>query len=87
MFKQIKTKYEIVIVDDNSEDNTGVLADILQSHFCEKEPNTIQVLHRAGKLGLGTAYMDGLKLCSGTHVIIMDSDLSHQVKYIPQFIK
>jgi len=39
----------------------------------------IKILSRAGKLGLGTAYIDGLKICSGDFVFIMDADLSHNV--------
>ena len=34
---------------------------------------------RAGKLGLGTAYVDGLKLCTGDFIILMDADFSHHV--------
>ena len=39
----------------------------------------IRVLTRAGKLGLGSAYMDGLKLVRGSFVFLMDADLSHHV--------
>lgn len=39
----------------------------------------IRVLKRAGKLGLGSAYMDGLKLVRGAFVFLMDADLSHHV--------
>lgn len=46
-----------------------------------------QVLERSGKLGLGSAYRDGLKLCKGQFVIIMDADLSHHPKYIPIMIE
>eukprot|EP01016_Furgasonia_blochmanni_P016109 TRINITY_DN1914_c0_g1_i5.p1 TRINITY_DN1914_c0_g1~~TRINITY_DN1914_c0_g1_i5.p1 ORF type:complete len:267 (+),score=50.93 TRINITY_DN1914_c0_g1_i5:88-801(+) len=47
----------------------------------------IKILPRAGKLGLGTAYRDGLKLCDGNFIILMDADLSHHPKYLPEFIK
>lgn len=46
-----------------------------------------RVLERAGKLGLGSAYRDGLKLCKGQFVIIMDADLSHHPKYIPVMVQ
>ena len=85
MFTLNKISYEIIIVDDNSQDGTGQIADNLKLH--SKWSKNVKVLHRAGKLGLGTAYIDGLVLCSGTHIILMDSDLSHQCKYIPQFIE
>jgi len=42
---------------------------------------------RAGKLGLGTAYIHGLNFCTGDFVIIMDADFSHHPKFIPQFIR
>jgi len=42
---------------------------------------------RAGKLGLGTAYVHGLQYCTGTFVIIMDADFSHHPSAIPSFIK
>ena len=46
------------------------------------------ILHaRPGKLGLGSAYIDGLEKCSGDFVILMDADLSHHPKFIPEFIK
>ena len=46
------------------------------------------MLHaRPGKLGLGSAYIDGLSKCKGEFVILMDADLSHHPKFIPQFIE
>jgi dolichol-phosphate mannosyltransferase len=47
----------------------------------------IKILERPGKLGLGSAYIDGLQLCSGSFVILMDADLSHHPQFIPEFIK
>jgi len=38
-------------------------------------------------MGLGSAYMDGLKLCKGNFIVIMDADLSHHPKYLTQFIE
>jgi dolichol-phosphate mannosyltransferase len=46
----------------------------------------IHILARAGKLGLGSAYTDGLKVVTGTHVILMDADLSHHPKFVPALI-
>ena len=45
------------------------------------------ILSRAGKLGLGTAYRDGLKKASGDFIFLMDADFSHHPKFIPDFIK
>jgi dolichol-phosphate mannosyltransferase len=84
VFTKHALDYEIIIVDDNSQDGTGLIADTLAAH--PKWAPSVKVLHRAGKLGLGTAYMEGLGLCTGTHIFLMDSDLSHQAKYIPEFI-
>jgi dolichol-phosphate mannosyltransferase len=42
---------------------------------------------RAGKLGLGTAYVHGLQFVTGNYVIIMDADFSHHPKFIPEFIR
>ena len=73
---------EIVIVDDNSPDGTQDVIRELQKVYGEKI-----VLHaRPGKLGLGSAYIDGLSKCKGDFVILMDADLSHHPKFIPQFI-
>jgi dolichol-phosphate mannosyltransferase len=46
----------------------------------------IKILLRKGKLGLGSAYRDGLKMCTGEYVILMDADMSHHPKFIPEFI-
>lgn len=40
----------------------------------------VRILSRPGKMGLGTAYMDGLRMITGTHVILMDADMSHHPK-------
>jgi dolichol-phosphate mannosyltransferase len=76
----------ILIVDDNSPDGTGKIADDL----CAKLPDKISVMHRPGKLGLGTAYIEGFAwaLQHGADCVIqMDTDFSHDPKYIPQMIQ
>ena len=75
--------FEIVIVDDSSPDGTYEVAEKLKNIY----PGKIVIHKRKGKLGLGSAYIDGLKFCSGNFVILMDADLSHHPKYIPDFIK
>ena len=75
----------LLVVDDNSPDGTGQLADELAS----ESPDRIQVLHRTEKAGLGPAYIAGFKkaLASGAdYVIQMDTDFSHQPKYIPEML-
>ncbi|RCH96447.1 dolichol-P-mannose synthesis, partial [Rhizopus stolonifer] len=82
-FKEHAIDWEIVIVDDNSPDGTqDVAKDLIQIYG-----DRIQLRPRAGKLGLGTAYVHGLQFATGTHIIIMDADFSHHPKFIPQMIK
>ena len=76
---------DVLIVDDNSPDGTGQVADDL----AERYPDRVHVLHRPGKLGLGTAYVTGFgyALEHGSDLIIqMDADFSHSPAYIPQFV-
>ncbi|EEB07795.1 dolichol-phosphate mannosyltransferase catalytic subunit Dpm1 [Schizosaccharomyces japonicus yFS275] len=83
-FDQQKLNWEIVIVDDASPDGTQDVARELQKIYGEDH---ILLKPRTGKLGLGTAYVHGLKFCTGNFVVIMDADFSHHPKYLPEFIK
>lgn len=76
--------YEVVVVEDSSPDGTYEVALKLQELYGEEH---VQILKRPGKMGLGSAYIDGLKLCSGNFIILMDADLSHHPKFIPAFIE
>ena len=69
---------ELVIVDDNSPDGTGALADELATRY------RIRVVHRAGKLGLGTAVVEGFAAASGPVVGVIDGDLSHPPAMLPR---
>jgi len=71
-------------VDDASPDGTQEIAKQLAKVYGEDK---IVLKPRAGKLGLGTAYIHGLTFCSGDFVIIMDADFSHHPKFLPQFIR
>lgn len=74
---------DVLIVDDGSPDGTGNLADELA-----REDTQVIVRHRAGKLGLGTAYLEGFRwaLGEGYDIIFeMDADLSHDAAYLPSF--
>lgn len=76
---------DVLIVDDHSPDGTGELADSLQ-----KKDVRLHVLHRTGKLGLGTAYLAGFKfaLAQGYDVAFeMDADFSHDPRYLPAFLR
>lgn len=71
-----KLDYEIIIVEDNSPDGTLAVAQELQRIY---GANHIRIHARPGKLGLGTAYIEGLELATGNYVILMDADMSHHV--------
>jgi len=80
--------FHLLIVDDNSPDGTGNIAEDLtrQARYQGK----MYVLHRPEKQGLGPAYKQGFKqaLSLGAEIIIqMDADFSHQPKYIPQMLE
>src|SRR5512135_2664953 len=75
----------VIVVDDSSPDGTGELAD----HWAAKT-DRVQVIHRASKLGLGTAYIAGFKraLSAGfDRIMTMDADFSHHPRYIPAMIE
>lgn len=71
---------ELVIVDDNSPDGTGALADELATR------HRVRVVHRAGKLGLGTAVIAGFAQASSDIVGVMDADLSHPPELLPRML-
>ena len=74
----------IIIVDDNSSDGTGQIAEELA-----KQHQGVCVIHRPGKLGLGTAYVAGFKLALTLPtdcIVTMDADFSHHPRYIPSLI-
>jgi dolichol-phosphate mannosyltransferase len=71
---------EVVIVDDNSPDGTGALADELA------ETHPVTVVHRAGKLGLGSAVVAGFGVARGAILGVMDADMSHPPEYLPRLI-
>jgi dolichol-phosphate mannosyltransferase len=72
---------ELVIVDDNSPDGTGEIADRLALSF------PITVIHRAGKLGLGTAVVEGFAAASAQIVGVIDADLSHPPDLVPHMLE
>ncbi|XP_026332716.1 probable dolichol-phosphate mannosyltransferase [Hyposmocoma kahamanoa] len=76
--------YEVIIIDDGSPDGTLDVAKQLQKLYGS---NKIVLRPREKKLGLGTAYIHGMKHATGNFIIIMDADLSHHPKFIPKFIE
>jgi dolichol-phosphate mannosyltransferase len=75
--------YRVIVVDDNSPDGTGAVADGLAIEFAGR----VSVIHRTGARGLGRSLVDGLKraLSDGADLIVqMDADFSHDPKYLPE---
>ena len=76
--------HRILIVDDNSPDGTGAIADALAA-----EHDWVEVLHRPSKSGLGQAYLAGFAhaLAGGAQLVIeMDADFSHDPAYLPELL-
>ncbi len=76
----------VVVVDDNSPDGTGDLAD----KWAVDNPGVVHVVHREGKLGLGTAYIAGFRRALALNaraIMTMDADFSHHPKHIPAMIE
>lgn len=75
----------VLVVDDNSPDGTGALAD----EAAARDPR-VKVLHRPGKLGLGSAYLEGFRWALDRDfdvVFEMDTDHSHDPRYLPDFLR
>jgi dolichol-phosphate mannosyltransferase len=76
----------ILVVDDDSPDGTGAVADNLVNVY----PGHFDVIHRKGKQGLGTAYVTGFKWAlehGADYIIQMDADFSHSPMYIPKMLE
>src|SRR2546422_5353327 len=77
-------RLEILVVDDNSPDGTGVIAD----ETARANPR-VHTMHRGGKLGLGTAYIAGFRWAlerGYDYVFEMDADFSHDPRHLPEFL-
>ena len=84
--QQYAPELHVLIVDDNSPDGTGALADELH----QKHPERIFVLHRQQKEGLGKAYVDGFRQVLEKDydcIMQMDADLSHDPVHLPRFLE
>ena len=78
-------RLEVLVVDDNSPDGTGQLADDLA-----KNDARVHVLHRAAKQGLGKAYLAGFTWAlerGYDYVFEMDADFSHDPRFLPEFLR
>jgi dolichol-phosphate mannosyltransferase len=84
--QQFAPEAHVLIVDDNSPDRTGDLADQL----CSAQPERVFVIHRPRKQGLGPAYIEGFKFALARDydlIMHMDADFSHDPKFLPQFFE
>ncbi len=78
-------RFDVLVVDDGSPDGTGEVAEQLKARHAGR----VDVLHRAGKMGLGTAYIEGFRYALArdyTHVQQMDCDFSHDPAMLPTFL-
>jgi dolichol-phosphate mannosyltransferase len=76
---------EVLVIDDQSPDGTGQLADELSAEY----PGRVRVMHRTGQKGLGMSYRDGFRYAldsDADFVVQMDADRSHDPKYLPAMI-
>ncbi len=79
----------LIVVDDNSPDGTGALAEALATQANQEDPARMVVIRRRGKAGLGTAYIEGMRRAlhlGAEFVVQMDADFSHSPDYIPQML-
>ncbi|NWR47982.1 DPM1 mannosyltransferase, partial [Regulus satrapa] len=81
-FQRSGIDFEIIIIDDGSPDGTQEVAQQLEKIYGSDK---ILLRPRAKKLGLGTAYIHGMKFATGDFIVIMDADLSHHVRLASAF--
>lgn len=81
VFKRERIKGEVIIVDDNSPDGTGEIAEKLKNKY------SLKVIHREKKSGLSSAVLEGFRKADGEIIGVMDADLSHPPEYIPDFVR
>ena len=70
--------YELIIIDDNSPDGTGEIAEELSKKY------PVRVIHRKRRLGLSSAVIEGFKAAEGYLICVIDADLSHPPEIIPK---
>lgn len=81
------TTVEAIVVDDNSPDGTGKIAEDYFKSLKEKTRYTINVINRKTKEGLSSAILKGIEQAKGKIVIVMDSDFSHPPQLIPKLVE
>ncbi len=79
-FNEMKVRYEIIFVNDNSPDNT----DEVLNEICAKDPNVIAIKH-SRNFGSQSAFLSGMEIATGDAVVLMDGDLQDPPEIIPKF--
>ncbi len=79
--------FETIVIDDNSPDGTGRIVEEYIKNFKKFANNTINIIHRKTKNGLGSAILNGIQQARGDTIVVMDSDFSHPPQIIPKLIE
>jgi dolichol-phosphate mannosyltransferase len=74
--------FEIIVVDDNSRDGTADLVEELGEKY-----GNVRVLRRPGRLGLGSAVVDGMEVADGDMIAVVDADLQHPPELLPRMLE
>lgn len=83
--KNIST--QTIVVDDNSPDGTGLLVEDYLKNVKKMADNTIEIIHRKTKDGLGSAILKGIQHARGDTIVVMDCDFSHPPQIIPKLLE
>ena len=79
---KVAEELEIIVVDDNSPDGTGDIAEGLAAKY-----PSVRVVHRPEKMGVGSAIFEGVKAASAPYVVTMDADLHHSPEFVPSITR
>lgn len=79
-FNELKVRYEIIFVNDNSPDNQEEVIDAL----CDRDPNVVGISH-SRNFGSQSAFLSGMEIATGDAVVLMDGDLQDPPEIIPSF--
>ena len=78
---------QTIVVDDNSPDGTGKLVEDYLKTVKKMADNTIEIIHRKTKDGLGSAILKGIQQAKGDTIVVMDCDFSHPPQIIPKLLE